>query len=223
MSMTSIEKHKRIQESLLAPPERKVLQWFAVRMPEWVNSDHLTLLGLAGMALAGVFYYLAGSNPWYLHLVNIAIVLNWFGDSLDGTLARVRDKLRPRYGYYVDHILDNFGVLFVVIGLALSGYMSEKVAFLFLIVYFLLNINIYLATSSLGVFQISFNKFGPTELRIALIVGNLFLLSKPMVHLFGYPFLLFDIGGVVGIGILTVITVFSTLKNTHTLYGLERW
>jgi phosphatidylglycerophosphate synthase len=222
MSSKTIDKHKRVQESLLAPAERKILLWFAKRMPPFINSDHLTILGLASMAMAGGFYYLAKGDPWFLHLVNIAIVLNWFGDSLDGTLARVRDKLRPKYGYYVDHILDNFGVLFVIIGLALSGFMSQTVAFLFLIVYFLLNINIYLATSSLGVFQISFTKMGPTELRIALIVGNLFLISKPVVHLFGQPFLLFDVGGIVGIGILAVITVVSTLKNTHTLYCMEK-
>jgi phosphatidylglycerophosphate synthase len=222
MSSKSIEKHKRVQESLLAPLERRALQWFAKRMPGFINSDHLTVLGLAAMALAGGFYYLAKWDPWYLHLVNVAIILNWFGDSLDGTLARVRNKLRPKYGYYVDHILDNFGVLFVVVGLSLSGFMSEKVAFPFLIIYFLLNINIYLATSSLGVFQISFNKMGPTELRIALMIGNLVLLSKPVVHLFGQPFLLFDIGGVVAIGILSIITIVSTLKNTRTLYCMER-
>lgn len=222
MNNKRVEKHKRVQESLLAPAEKRVLVWFAKRMPSFINSDHLTILGLVGMALAGGFYYMAKWDPWFLHLVNVAIVLNWFGDSLDGTLARVRDKLRPKYGYYVDHILDNFGVLFVVIGLAMSGFMSEKVAFLFLVVYFLLNINIYLATSSLGVFQISFNKMGPTELRVALIVGNLFLMSKPVVHLFGQPFLLFDVGGVVGIGVLAIITVVSTLKNTRTLYCMER-
>jgi phosphatidylglycerophosphate synthase len=214
--------HKRIQESILAPLESAALRWLAARMPSWVTPDHLTLLGLVAMLLAGASYYLSGWNPLFLHLVNLWIIANWFGDSLDGTLARFRQKLRPRYGYYVDHIIDNFGVLFLTTGLAFSGWMSPWVALIVLVIYLLLNINIYLATSAMGVFQISFWKLGPTELRLGLIIGNLFLLFKPQVTLLGSKYMLFDVGGIVASLIMLVILLASTILNTRRLYCLER-
>ncbi len=222
MSFTNAAKHQRIQESLLAPLESKVLKLFARIMPGWVNSDHLTTLGLLGMLLAALFYYLSQWNSAYLYLVNLAIFVNWFGDSLDGTLARHRNRQRPRYGYYVDHILDSFGALALVVGLSLSGLMSERLAAAFLVVYLLLNIHIYLATTATGRFKISFGLVGPTELRIGLMIGNLFLLSRPTVGLFGQRYLLFDVGGVLGIVVLAGILLFSTIRVTRELYCLER-
>lgn len=222
MMSEKIEKHQRIQESILAPAESASLRWFAQRMPSWVNSDHLTLIGLVAMLLAGLFYYLSQWNLLLLHVVNLMIVANWFGDSLDGTLARFRNRLRPRYGYYVDHILDNFGVLFVTIGLALGGYMSVWVAFAVLVSYLLLNINIYLATSSIGVFQISYWKFGPTELRLLLMIGNIFLIYKPVVSLFGQQFLLYNVAGTVAAIAMFMILLASTALNARKLYCLER-
>ena len=155
-------------------------------------------------------------------MVNLWIVVNWFGDSLDGTLARYRNRLRPRYGYYVDHILDNYGVLFLTGGMALSGYMSPWVAVAVLISYLLLNINIYLATSSVGVFKISFGIFGPTELRALLIIGNLILIGRPTVEIFGRQMLFFDVGGIVAASSMFVILIVSTILNTRKLYCLER-
>jgi phosphatidylglycerophosphate synthase len=215
-------KHKRELKSILTSAEAASLKWLAARMPGWVNSDHLTLLGLAGMFLAGVFYYLSQWNPLLLHMVNFWIVVNWFGDSLDGTLARYRNRLRPRYGYYVDHILDNYGVLFLTGGMALSGFMSPWVAVAVLISYLLLNINIYLATSSVGVFKISFGIFGPTELRALLIIGNLILIGRPTVEIFGRQMLFFDVGGIVAASSMFVILIISTILNTKKLYCLER-
>ena len=151
----SFQDARREQTSILAPLERAALRAMARRMPRWVNSDHLSLLGLAAMFLAGVCYALSGQNPLMLHLVNLFIFLNWFGDSLDGTLARYRDRQRPRYGFYVDHIIDTFGALFFIFGLALSGFMSERVAAALLIVFLMLAINSYLAAYALGIFKIS--------------------------------------------------------------------
>jgi len=222
MKSAEIEKHDRKQESLLAPAEAASLQWFAQRMPSWVNSDHLTLIGLIAMMLAGLFYYLSQWNLLLLHAVNLMIIANWFGDSLDGTLARFRNRLRPRYGYYVDHILDNFGVLFVTIGLALGGYMTEWVAFAVLVAYLLLNINIYLATSTVGVFQISYWKFGPTELRLALMIGNIFLIYNPVVAVFGHRYLLFDVAGTAAAAVMFAILLASTALNTRKLYCMEK-
>ncbi|MDQ1729285.1 MAG: hypothetical protein QOD33_1410 [Pyrinomonadaceae bacterium] len=212
----------REQTSVLAPLERAALRELARRMPAWVNSDHLSLLGLVAMLLAGVFYAASARNPLCLHLVNLCIFLNWFGDSLDGTLARYRDRQRPRYGFYVDHIIDTFGTTFLILGLALSGYMSERVAAAALVVFLMLAINSYLAAYALGVFKISHGKMGPTEIRLLIIVGNLFLLHSAHTRILGHRFLLFDVAGVVSVVGMGAILIFSSIKNTHTLYELER-
>jgi phosphatidylglycerophosphate synthase len=210
----------REQTSILASLERAALRGLARRMPRCVNSDHLSVLGLLGMLGAGVFYAASKQNPLMLHVVNLCIFLNWFGDSLDGTLARFRDRQRPRYGFYVDHIIDTFGAVFLLIGLALSGYMSERVAAAVLIAFFMLAINSYLAAYALGVFKLSQWKMGPTEMRLLLMIGNVFLIYHPRAYHKRY--LLFDIGGVVAvIGMLFILIVLS-IQNTHRLYELER-
>src|SRR6267142_1283776 len=222
MSTNNFKDAKREQTSVLAPLERAALRGLARRMPAFVNSDHLSLLGLVSMFLAGVGYALSRQNPLMLHLVNLFIFLNWFGDSLDGTLARYRDRQRPRYGFYVDHIIDTFGTMFLIFGLALSGYMTERVAAAVLVVFLMLAINSYLAAYALRVFKISHGKLGPTEIRLVLIIGNLVLLHSAHARIFGHRFLLFDIGGVVSIAIMGTMLVFSSIKNTHTLYQMER-
>jgi len=219
---SSFKDATREQTSVLAPLERAALRGLARRMPAWVNSDHLSLLGLVSMFLAGVCYAFSGRSPMLLHLVNLCIFLNWFGDSLDGTLARYRDRQRPRYGFYVDHIIDTFGTMFLIFGLAVSGYMTERVAAAVLVVFLMLAINSYLAAYALGIFKISHGKLGPTEIRLVLIVGNLALLYTAHTRLFGRRFLLFDVGVVVAIVVMATMLVYSSIKNTHTLYDLER-
>jgi len=213
---------EREQTSILAPLERVVLRGLVRRLPAWVNSDHLSVLGLVAMFLGGVFYTVSRQDALWLHGVNVCIFLNWFGDSLDGTLARYRNRLRPRYGFYVDHIIDTFGALFLIFGLALSGYMSERVAAAVLIVFMMLAINSYLAAYSLGVFKISQWKMGPTEMRLLLITGNVFLIYRPYTRIFGHRYLLYDVGGVVSIVSMAVMLIFLSIKNTHTLYEMER-
>jgi phosphatidylglycerophosphate synthase len=211
----------RLQHSLLTPIERRCLNWLAQRMPLWVTSDHLTLLGFAAMFVAGISYVAARWWPGALLLVNVMLAVNWFGDSLDGTLARARNKLRPRYGFYVDHIVDAFGILFVMCGLAASGYMSVTVALGVLVVYFLLSIDVYLATYTIGTFRMSFWKFGPTELRILLAIGNIKAMVGPTVHLFGERYLFFDIGAVVAMTLMGAMVIGSAIRNTITLYREE--
>src|SRR6266516_6932776 len=168
MPQPSFKSAVRQQESLLAPLEKKTLLWLARRMPAWVNSDQLTVLGFLGMILAGVCYFLAKWNALALIAAVVCLAVNWFGDSLDGTLARVRDKQRPRYGFYVDHIVDSFGAIFLIGGLGLSGYMSPLVALGLLTAYLMLCVETFLATHALGTFTMSYFKVGPTELRILL-------------------------------------------------------
>src|SRR5258705_3763854 len=193
MSNSSFKDAKREQTSVLAPLERAALRGLARRMPAFVNSDHLSLLGLVSMFLAGVGYALSRQNPLMLHLVNLFIFLNWFGDSLDGTLARYRDRQRPRYGFYVDHIIDTFGTMFLIFGLARSGYMTERVAAAMLVVFLMLAINSYLTAYALGVFKISHWKMGPTELRLLLCIGNLYLIHSSHTHILGRRLLLYDV------------------------------
>jgi phosphatidylglycerophosphate synthase len=211
----------RVLTSVLAPIEKRCLIWLATRMPRWVNSDHLTVLALVAMLGAGLSYWLARVTPIGLVLVVICLAINWFGDSLDGTLARVRQHQRPRYGFYVDHVVDTFGTFFLFGGMALSGYMSPPVAAGLLIAYFMVCCEVFLATHCLGRFTMSYLKIGPTELRILLALGNLTLLVHPTAHLFGRDYLLFDVGGVVAAAGMALTLVSSAIRNTRTLYRAE--
>jgi archaetidylinositol phosphate synthase len=222
MKSNAFNDAEREQTSILAPLERVVLHGLVRRLPAWVNSDHLSVLGLVAMLLGGVFYAISRQNALWLHAVNVCIFLNWFGDSLDGTLARYRDRQRPRYGFYVDHIIDTFGTMFLILGLAISGYMSERVAAAVLIVFLMLAINSYLAAYALGIFKISQWKMGPTEIRLLIVIGNLFLMHSAHTRIFGHRFLLFDVGGAISTISMAAILVFSSIKNTHALYELER-
>jgi archaetidylinositol phosphate synthase len=214
--------HVRKHESFLADAEKRTLVWMARRLPRWVNSDHLTLLGLISMFLAGISYWAARWNKLTLALVVVFLATNWFGDSLDGTLARVRDQQRPRYGFYVDHVIDIFGILFLLGGLALSGYMTPVIALGMLVAYLMVTTEVFLATHSHGVFRLAFMKFGPTELRILLAIGTLYLLHRPWVNLGHWgPYRLFDVGGIIGsIGLMFALVV-SSIRNTIVLYRAE--
>ena len=212
---------QRNSTGILTALERRVLLWLAARLPARVNSDHLTALGLVSMFLVGVCFAVSRNTAAALWCIPLLLALNWFGDSLDGTLARVRGQQRPRYGFYVDHILDTFGALFVLGGLALSGAMTPIVSAAFLIAYYILSIEIYLATYCVGRFQMSFWGLGPTELRIVLAAGALMLLVKPFVTIAGAPMPLFDVGGIAGATGLTMTAIISATGNIRRLYKAE--
>ncbi len=214
------ENAARIHNALTSNPEKRALIWMAERTQRWISSDHLTLLGFLAQVMAGVSYALSTWNRYWLLAGIVFLALNWVGDSLDGTLARVRQQQRPRYGFYVDHIVDSFGGLALMGGLALSGYMHPYIAIALLIGFLMLSIQSYLATYTLGEFQLSFWNFGPTELRILLSIGNVALLCHPMV--FHGHFRLFDIGGAIGLVGMTAMLIFFTVRNTRRLYLEER-
>jgi phosphatidylglycerophosphate synthase len=211
---------RRIQASFLAAVEKKTLFWLAERTPAWINSDHLTALGFLGHIMAGAFYALSRWNRYYLLAVIGCLAVNWLGDSLDGTLARFRQQQRPRYGFYVDHMIDSFGAVAMMGGLSLSGYMHPWIAIGLLLAFLVLSIQSYLATYTMGEFRLSFWSLGPTELRLLLAVGNLALLRWPVV-LHGH-YRLFDIGGAVGLVGMSLMIVFFTAKNGYRLYCEER-
>jgi phosphatidylglycerophosphate synthase len=211
----------RIQKGVLTSLERRTLIWLATRLPASIHSDHLTLLALIAMIGVGSSYWLARTSPFGLVLATICLAVNWFGDSLDGTIARLRHQERPRYGYYVDHVVDAVGTLSLFIGLAASGYMAPEIAAAALIAYFITVIETYLAAHSLGRFEMSVLGIGPTELRVLLGIGNLALLTHPTSTVFGREFRLFDIGGAVAAAALMVVFAWSTVRHTRALSRAE--
>ena len=211
----------RIHEALTAAAEKKLLIWLARRTPAAIGPDHLTVLGFAAQLLAGAGYALAHTDARALWLVNLFIFLNWLGDSLDGTLARVRNRQRPRYGFYTDHMVDTFGALALMAGLACSGYAHWPIAAGMLVGYYILSIESYLATYTMGRFHLSHGLFGPTEIRILLMVGNAVLVAHPHATIAGRSFLLFDVGGAVAIAGMAVMAVAGAARHTRVLYREE--
>ena len=218
--------HIRQNTSVLAAAEKRALIWMAQRLPRWINSDHLSALGLLSMAGAGLAFWLAASAPIAgAFLVAVCLLLNWFGDSLDGTVARVRDQQRPRYGYYVDHVIDLAGTALLFAGLAASGYMTPAIAVLVVAAYYLVSAETFLATHSRGVFKMAFLGVGPTELRVLLAAGAFALINTPMVAPFGVePVRLWDLGGVIGAAGMIAAFIASSMRNGTALYAEEtRW
>ncbi len=208
---------------LTARAEKRALLFLASRTPGWITSDHLTLLGLASTAACGALYAASGRHPWLLVPVNLGLALNWLGDSLDGTLARHRGVERPRFGFYVDHLADAFGALFVLGGLGLSGLMSPLVAAGVLAAYFLLAIETYLATYTIGRFEISYGPFGGTELRILLAAANVAVLGRPVWTFGPTQWLAFDVLGAGVAAVLAMLAVASGVRGTRALVRVEGW
>ncbi len=211
----------RVMKGVSAPAERRLLIWLAGRMPARVGADHLTALGFAAMVAAGASYWLAAYDRRALAGVVVCLGVNWFGDSLDGTVARVRRQERPRYGFYVDHTLDMFGSFCLLGGLALSGFMTPLVALGLLVAYLMLTTEVYLATYCLASFRLSFFAIGPTELRIILAIGTLVLFVRPDVDVFGVRYRLFDVGGVVAIAGIAVALLTAAVAHTIQLFRAE--
>ena len=223
MQPSDFREAERHLAGLTARVEKRALLWLAPRVPARVTSDHLTLLGLVSMAACGLLYAASGRWPWLLLLANVALALNWLGDSLDGTLARHRRVERPRFGFYVDHLVDAFGALFLLGGLAVSGLMSPLVALGFLVAYFLLAIETYLATYAIGRFRISWGPFGGTELRILLAAVNSFVLFRPRIAVGGGSWLAFDVLGVAGAVVLVALALAAGIRGTRALARDEGW
>lgn len=212
----------RVHTALTAPLEKRLLTWMARRVPAGISPDHLTGLALASQMLAGVAYVLSSKDARALWFVNCFLVLNWLGDSLDGTLARIRKQQRPRYGFYVDHMADTFGALALMAGLGCSGYVHWQIAAGMLVCFYSLSIESYLATYTIGRFHLSHGIFGPTELRILLATGNALLYAHAYVNIASRRFLLFDVGGAVGIAGMAMMVLAAAARHTALLYREER-
>lgn len=224
MSNTNNNKYsdQRVQTSLLAGVEKKALLWIAPKLPHWVTPDKLTFLGLLAMAGVGFSYYFAMHHWLFLVAASMGFAINWFGDSLDGTLARVRNQQRPKYGYYLDHLIDAFGVTFMIFGLAYSGLISQPFVWLVLALFFIASINTYLATNSVEVFKISYLRISTTEARVLLIIMNTVLIFVKKVTILGFTYYLLDfIASLISIFLLFAI-LRSAVKNLRKLDKEER-
>ena len=213
--------HIREHRSLLASAEKRLLIRIARRLPASIHSDHLSALALLAMLAAGPAFVFIPLTPWAAAAFIALLAINWFGDSLDGTVARVRDQQRPRYGYYVDHVIDLVGTAALLAGMAASGLMTPTIAFALLAVYFMVAAESFLGTHSLGVFRMSFAGFGPTELRLLLAAGAIKVAIDPRVHIAGMDALLLDVGGVVAIAGLILAFVVTAIRNSIALYKAE--
>lgn len=217
--MGDIKPHTRVNDILFGPLERPALQWLAAHMPAWMNPDILTGIGVVGAVIIFASYWLSNEVPAFLWVASLGFVINWFGDSLDGTLARYRKIERPKYGFFVDHTVDAFSEVLVVMGLGLSPYVTFSVACLALIGYLLMSVLIYIRTYVYGVFQISYGKFGPTEVRVILILLNtvMFFLGTPKVELpFGFG-TVYDIPIALIAVVLAMLFVAGTIQDAVKL------
>ena len=213
--------HTREHHSLLASAEKRLLVAIAGRLPRWLTSDHLTLLGLCSLGAAGLAFSALAVTPWAAPALTLALAANWFGDSLDGTVARVRGQQRPRYGYYVDHVIDLAGAAALFAGMGASGLMQPSIALALLAAYLLVSAEAYLATHTVGIFRLSFAGVGPTELRILLGAGAFYVAAHPWVDLAGARVRLLDVSGLVAAAGLALVFVLSAIRNTRTLYLAE--
>jgi archaetidylinositol phosphate synthase len=214
--------HTRTNTSLTAAAEKRLLVWIASRLPPSITSDALSTIGLAAMAAAGLSFAALRWTPWAAAAVVVSLAMNWFGDSLDGTVARVRRQERPRFGYYVDHVIDLAGTTLLMIGIACSGLMHPAVALAALAAYLLVSAESYLTTHAAGVFRMSFAGVGPTELRIVLAIGAFRGAASPWIQLLGGSTVrLFDVGGIVAtVGLLTAFAT-AAIGNTRALHREE--
>ena len=171
--MGDISKHKRVNDILLGPLERPALQWMAAHAPAWITPDTMTVTGIAGALIITLGYGLSNFNPAFLWLASLGFVINWIGDSLDGTLARYRHIERPKYGFFIDHIADVLTQIIIVLGLGLSPYITFSVASMCCIAYITMSVLVYVRMNVTGEFKISYSKLGPTEVRVLAILLNI--------------------------------------------------
>jgi phosphatidylglycerophosphate synthase len=170
--MTDIKDHKRVNDILLGPLERPALHWLAAHLPIWATPDMMTVIGICGALVITLGYGLSRFHPAFLWLATLGFIINWFGDSLDGTLARFRHIERPKYGFYIDHVTDCVTEIIIILGLGLSHYISFSVAALCCIAYIAMSVLIYVRMNVMGEFKISYSKLGPTEVRVLAIALN---------------------------------------------------
>lgn len=221
--MRDIGSHKRVLDTFTGPVERPVLRWLAAHMPSWMTPDFLTSIGVVGGLVILVGYGLTGIDRNFLWLVNLGFVINWFGDSLDGTLARYRHIERPVYGFYIDHAVDAFVEIMIVLGLGLSPFVRFDLAAVALIGYLLLSVLVYVRTCVKGEFVISYGKLGPTEVRLIVMAANtlIYFAGNPSLTFFSLSLTIFDWVVVAIILLIYSIAIGTTVTQARLLAKME--
>ena len=217
--MSDIRDHKRVNDILLGPLERPALQWLASRMPGRVTPDILTAVGVFGALIIFSGYALTNLHPGFLWLASFGFVINWFGDSLDGTLARYRKIERPKYGFFIDHVVDAANEVIIFLGLGLSPYVRFELACLALIGYLMLSVLVYVRTCVKGEFVISYQGLGPTEVRVLAIIANtlIFIVGNPLVTISKLTLTIYDWLVVIVIALLWIIFALSAFNQARIL------
>lgn len=213
--MKAIDQHVRVTDSLLSHGEQIILNWLVARLPIWITPDGLTALALVGAVVTFAGYSLGALSPNFIWMASLGIVLNWFGDSLDGNLARYRKIERPRYGFFVDHTVDTVNAVLMFMGLALSPYVGFEVASLALISYLMVAVMVFVATCVTGVFRLSFGKVGPTELRVFAIAGNIWIYVVGNPAIMVYPWRL-------AVGDLVLATFAAASVSYFVVAGISQ-
>lgn len=208
---------------LLARPEARVLTWIARRLPARVMPDHLTALGVAAAVGIAVAYALSNGSDAWLWVASALLVVHWLGDSLDGTLARVRRSERPRYGYYLDHLVDAVATALIGIGLGLSPHLLLATGLLVVVAYLVLSINTYLETQALGVFSLGYGRLGPTEARLLLIGANAAMaLGAPLqLHVLGIGVSVLDAAALAVVAAMLMAVGVRAARNLRELAARE--
>ena len=216
--LKKIEKHRRVNDILLGPLERPAIAWLVKHLPYWVTPDHLTFFGLASALMIGLSYYLTSFDRNFLWLANLGFLLNWFGDSLDGNLARYRKIERPSYGFFIDHTMDTISEVSIFIGIGLSPFVDLNLAFLALVGYLCMANLVYITTSVKGVFKISYGSLGPTEVRVIAIISNIivYFIGNPQINFPGFSFSLYNL-----IIICIIILLFFFFFYTVITEGIQ--
>jgi archaetidylinositol phosphate synthase len=219
MSKSKSNEHERVNDILLGPLERPALQWLCAHAPSWMTPDILTFIGIFGSVVIFAGYVLTNVHPGFVWLATIGYVVNWYGDSLDGSLARYRKIERPKYGFFVDHTVDAFSQVLIFGGLGLSIFISYEAASLALIGYLLLTVYVYVNTYVTGVFKISYGKFGPTEMRAIAIIANIvfFIWVNPTIELWFGTVSIYNLFILTIAAALIAVFIFSVTKRASEL------
>ena len=218
------DEQNAINTGITAKAEEKAKEWICPRIPAWVNSDMLTVLGFLSSFIIATGFIFGFSNRWYLILVIVGLILNWFGDSFDGSIARYRKKTRPNYGYYIDHVVDGLVVLILGLGLGLSGFFKIEIALAFVIMYLILMIHVELITYVQNEFKYSFGLVGPTEIRIIGILLTIVMFFLPVKYfdILGYTLTQYDFFASFAVVVMGMIILFSILSKAIELDKIDR-
>jgi archaetidylinositol phosphate synthase len=209
----------RIQTSITAAHEKRLIAWLCARLPLWLTPDKLTIIGFVGSLMSFAGYILSGENPLWLWLAISGYFFNWFGDSLDGSIARYRKVERPKYGYFLDHSLDSFSTMILVVSIGASPYVTMTIAMFVLIGYLLLSIHTFLAAKVTDEFKLTYATLGPTEMRLMLIVMTLMMLWFGPGKVFGTQFSGFDI---FTFGLAVAMMVIYIVQTTQLTVKLRK-